>query len=383
MNNDNVEGPRAAWADEIDEAIDIANLVFRKDKDPNIGRLYPLIFSREHPEAVRIITVDGHIVSMMGTVIREMSIFGSLLKVVSIGAVCTHPDHRGKGYATRVLLDSFEMFDEERIDLVLISGGRGLYRRVGCTDVGRFFTFVVSADFTGSKDTDSVSISAVTRESLYDVQRIYESEPVRYLRQMDDLIALWQSGGVMNNDGDILLIRTPTEALAYVAVQRNVVKPENGKTYLNIPEYGGCRQTLLTSVGALSSRYSAESVRFTVSWHDRALIEALRAAGLQGEATNLAGTVKIISASRLTEKLRPRIEELAGRKVAARLSVEDLPGNSARIVLGTDVLELETPEDVAKFFLSFPDENISNNPVRRALTAVLPLPLPWPGLNFQ
>ena len=78
----------------------------------------------------------------------------------SVGSVCTHPDYRERGLATRLVEDALRICEQKEVALMLISGGRGLYRRQGCTDVGEMFKTVLTRQDIKSSAHDSLSQSA-------------------------------------------------------------------------------------------------------------------------------------------------------------------------------------------------------------------------------
>ena len=374
-----IDDPRPAQPDEIQEAVALSNLMFRKDREPNMGRFYPLIFSPEHPEAVRVIKIDGRIVSMIGGVIRDMSILGCVVRCGSIGSVCTHPDLRGRGLATRLQQATVEWFDREGVDIVFVSGGRGLYRRAGFGDVGQFFRYLVPAT-TGST---TAAVGPVTEGALVAMAEIHDSEPVRYIRPMADLTVLWKTGAIRDQPGKILLVKESGKPVAYAGIQIAPRSTDDGKKVLAVQEFGGSRQALFDSTGRIAASFGATHVEFPVSWHDAAFLDILRASGLHGTPSSWPGTCGVLSAGRLWMKLRSRLEARAGKGMTDRVEVVDLAGGGAKLSLGPDCLELPAREQVSKFFLSFPDGTQRDEQVKRALSAALPIPLPWPGLNFQ
>lgn len=63
-----VEGPRTCSDSEIGPTLDFVNLVHRtlKGKEPTAGQDYPYIYQHKNLENVRVIKVDGRIVSSVG-----------------------------------------------------------------------------------------------------------------------------------------------------------------------------------------------------------------------------------------------------------------------------------------------------------------------------
>jgi len=128
-----IEGPRGAEVDELSEVLDLVNLVFRTSRGmkPTMQEEFPLLFNEKNVENLRIIKVDGKIVSHVGIFECDAIIHGCRLKVGMIGAVCTHPDYRGRGFATRLVEDAMSKMRRDGVNIVMISGIRRLYDRAG------------------------------------------------------------------------------------------------------------------------------------------------------------------------------------------------------------------------------------------------------------
>ena len=145
---DGVEGPRAATRDETDELHRLVTDVFGSSEMPGeqVPNEYPLIFRDKDEDSRRVICVDGKIVSYVGLHIRTAVFFGCEITVGSVGGVCTHPAYRGRGLAS-VLMNHCESFMRDAgVDLVIVSGERGLYRRLEYELAGSVNVYRVPAD---------------------------------------------------------------------------------------------------------------------------------------------------------------------------------------------------------------------------------------------
>jgi hypothetical protein len=113
-----VEGPRAARPEEFAAIVDLANLIFRTDlgAPPTMVQDFPLLLTPHTREHLRIVRQDGHPVSHVGICVRTALVAGCRLTIGSIGAVCTHPAARGRGYAALALHDAVPA------DVMIVSG---------------------------------------------------------------------------------------------------------------------------------------------------------------------------------------------------------------------------------------------------------------------
>ena len=105
-----MEGPRALRADELESLRELVDEVFRKNSPRSMFDDYPQLFNQGNLHRLRVCVDDGKVVTHIGYTERFASILGCTVKVGCIGAVATHPDYRGRGLATRTLLDVFEKF---------------------------------------------------------------------------------------------------------------------------------------------------------------------------------------------------------------------------------------------------------------------------------
>src|SRR6266542_3139602 len=97
----------ACRPDELFELVDLMNRVFRGGRPGDMGEEYPLVFEAENSEHLRVARAEGgKLVSHVGICIRDSSLLGAPVRVASIGAVGTDPEHRGKGLASALMADA-------------------------------------------------------------------------------------------------------------------------------------------------------------------------------------------------------------------------------------------------------------------------------------
>ncbi|HDS74168.1 MAG TPA: GNAT family N-acetyltransferase, partial [Firmicutes bacterium] len=120
-----IRGPRALCLDEFKSLHRLQDTVFRPGPNTSMFDEFPTLFSPENRERLRVISVDGEIVSAICYQIRPAIIYGVTLAVASLGAVCTYESYRGHGFATQLLDDTFAAARKEGADVMLISGQRG------------------------------------------------------------------------------------------------------------------------------------------------------------------------------------------------------------------------------------------------------------------
>jgi predicted N-acetyltransferase YhbS len=122
---------RALREDEIEESIEHVSFVFGKPGHLRF-RHHMTDDSTFTPEQSRVCVVDGRIVSYVRVSDRPIHIGFAVVRMGGVGAVTTHPDHRGRGYSTAVLWDAVRYMEREGYDLsMLFTGIPRHYARLG------------------------------------------------------------------------------------------------------------------------------------------------------------------------------------------------------------------------------------------------------------
>jgi GNAT superfamily N-acetyltransferase len=83
----------------------------------------------------------------MGLVPGLIRVGLACLRLYSFGSVCSHPDHRGKGYAGLLLEQALNHIDRADASLLLVSEDRSLYRRAGCLPFGSVKRYEITSNF--------------------------------------------------------------------------------------------------------------------------------------------------------------------------------------------------------------------------------------------
>jgi GNAT superfamily N-acetyltransferase len=150
--------------------------------------------------------LDGRVVSYAEVKPYTLRYGRVKLRVGGVGGVCTHPDHRGHGYASAVLQDSLAYMAEQGIHLALLNGVRGYYDRFGFSPVWPKYAFEVPAA-EAARLQPELRLREPTMQDIPFMARLYQkhwegrvafirspetwmwrvfSEEWRYIRVVDD-----------------------------------------------------------------------------------------------------------------------------------------------------------------------------------------------------
>ena len=148
------DGMRSLHPDEFGSLCELVGTVFR----PGLAEEYPHFYTPAHAGEMRVVVVDGRVVSHIGALRRNASLFGCTARASSLGGVATYEEHRGSGYATALFEDTMRVCREDGVDFMLVSGYRKMYHRFGCRYVGRDWNFSLTAERAGDFDDDDVEL---------------------------------------------------------------------------------------------------------------------------------------------------------------------------------------------------------------------------------
>jgi predicted N-acetyltransferase YhbS len=370
-----LEGPVACRPEDLPSLIEMANRVFRGGGEGDMGREYPLVFDEANLEHLRIFRDGSRVVSHVGLCIRDASILGHGLRVVSVGAVSTDPGYRGRGMATALMEDSVAHARSLGCSLMLISGGRGLYRRMGAVDAPVFERYTVKADATPSV-SGAYRMGEAGPDDLAALACLYQAEPVRFHRSVDDWAKLLRAGMLMNHPMDLFVAWQNADLVAYACVQ----KPDAGSDspVPRVLEYAGSRAAIRLMLPWIARRYRAEQVVLVAMPADASLPTILRSEGVAPERQGFAGTIRLIDVPAFFQAIAGYLEERLGGSVPEVDAAED------RVTFrrGADAVTWDGPAQVTSMVFTGLPEDANQSAVQRALRGAFPLPLLWYGLNY-
>ena len=392
------DGPRALRDNEWDQLNHVVGTVFRT----TMFQEYPQLFNAANQKNLRVVADDGKLVCHVGMTERPASLLGCRIDVASIGAVATLNEYRGKGYASAAFQDACDVAAQDGIDVMLISGGRGLYLRAGCRVVGLDHDFHL--DEAAASKLASVrppggggfTFAPLTSEHIAEMRALYVAEPVRYIRRFEDWQMALECGVVMNTASDFWGVRLGDVLVAYVIVNRpaKARRREGDPTYARVVELAGQRAAILASLPELRRHYGTEQIRIHAQGSDPVLARVLRlTTGVEGSESGFSGTLRAINFPQLMERCRPLLAERIGEAAAGDLAFEadNAPGSAEggfTIRRGAEAVRVGDLGSLAVFLFGARKPAETDSPptgdesLLRDLRASLPLPVPWYGISY-
>jgi len=376
------EGPRAAKLNELPAVVQLVNDVFLAGLDvpPVLGDFFPQLYNENSLENLLVIFEDGKPISHLGMWEGELLMYGCLLKVGMIGCVCTHKDHRGRGYASALMRDAFSKMRKDGVDLVLVTGFRDLYRRMDCVEAGRVYIYRIQAGKMSLKDS-KIKIIPYSEGNIYDLVKVYQKEPVRYLRTLGDFRLLVERG--LHCKDIFLKTFIAVERgnpLAYISV--GLVPDEKE---IRIFEYAGSAEAVLHLTEDIFRTTRVKSLELTVPFQDWELLCLLERNGFKRPPSEAQVSTAIINPESFLKKIDPYLKERTGQQ--APFEVARTPTGKLRLKFQKQEAEIDERAFTLLFFGTPQIVRDKNQPKTEleqtlGLCEILPLPTPTYGLNY-
>lgn len=383
-----MEGPRGLKEGELQSAALLANAIFRRNSPYKMEEEFPLLFSKENLDNMRAFIDAGKVVSLVGMSIKDAVIMGCRIRTVSIGAVCTHPEYRNRGLATKLMEEAMKRARENGAELMLISGGRGLYRRLGCINAGIFKSFFVTRGHLGQTDVGGLSLRKYEEGDVVDLVKLHQSEPIRFVRPREDFSTLLAAKRLCDRISETYVISKDGKVVAYVCVQL----PKDRDRPLVIMELAGSRALILSKLRDLMDEVDTGSAIIETPSADIGLECLLLATGAKQSTRGFMGTVKLIDAKSFLERIDPYMTEILGTGSRRDLTVAYRPNppelkfeyKGQRFgVSGTERITAFIFGSLEGQLRMKPDKMMESAPeLGELLATVFPMPLVDYGLNY-
>lgn len=355
----------------MEEVINLINFIFRTGRGElphTMEKEFPLLLSHKNRENMRIIKDDQKIVSVVNFLPQKILIEGVPISVGSIGAVCTHPDHRGRGYSSKVLKDVEKRMKETGVNLCLISSTRNLYKNWGASEVKNCRRYRISAGLPNLK----FNVREYGKGDILSLKKIYNSQGTRYLRQGTYFETLIDSG---------------TFPFGETSYKRYVLEDENGlrgyiilkKTNerIEVKEAAGDKREIFDSLVFLGNQLGGNEIEYILPQGEMA------PAGYLGEEGYLSGTLKVIDLKGFMEELKPYFKQYLPAEEVDFFKAEEA-GGKYKLILGSEKLEIQSHNELLKLIFEKKGDKKNKGKLEKFIDTVFPLPFPWTeNLNYQ
>lgn len=233
----------------------------------------------------------------------DIETLGIRIGWAAFGNVCTHPEWRGKGIGSRLMSLCHRALRREGVDALYISGGRGLYTRIGATPAGDLRTVVIRetpSTWGGGLRILSAPVAADRLAARHG------REPIRYIRSVAELRSVLATG--FTHDVPVRSFALGT-AVAVVGPEWGTPVRRGGAVVAH--DVAGGPVDIVRLLRAVRARLGARRLSVPVpAWN----AERLSALGGTPKPSGVPGTILVLDPRRLLSKVRPFLPHGEWRK---------------------------------------------------------------------
>lgn len=388
------EGPRLVRREETVDSVKLLNLCFG---GPAIVNEEEILAGFVVPRrgGTYALFHGGKPVSQIGVFHDRLKMFDGTIQTGSIGGVCTRPDFRNLGLASRLLEHCAQQLKKEGATLMLISGTRGVYTRAGNVPHGKFIYFAVKPTGENKKyASDDLVIRRATSADSVLCSRLYQAEPVHFVRHKSAFEnALRHPMESAYLHANPWIVELAGQAVAYLLLGLPYDQNESSGIR-HVSEYAGSRAALAQAIKRIVTKDSLQMVHWSVAWQDQELIQLLTDDGNEGSPVPLYGhTLRILNFPHFMKGLRPMLDAHLDAKLLRGLRFEqsgpllgDQGGDRYAIVRGRDRLELDGAA-MTRLVMGNSDTQAeaihATGVLDEVVSTLFPLPSFLPGLNYH
>jgi ribosomal protein S18 acetylase RimI-like enzyme len=381
-----MEGPRACRREELDALRILENTVFRTNGGSCMFREFPTLFHESNCDRLRVCVEDGRPVSVIAYVSRTVVIFGNTFTVGSLGAVATYEEHRGKGLATALLDDTFEHMKSDGVDVVFISGQRGLYQRAGCAIAGHEMRYSIDGSALAAADNKGISVAEATDDDIPELIALHQMEPARFVRspwewqQFLSVFRITPSGATPPyGTRSFWVFRKQNRIVAYGAIS---IEGEKTNPSAYVQEFAGDRGAVLGGLAALGSELGLKHVRGPYLPEDGELTGLLQSLGVVPQLSSIGGHRMSLLTTDILRRYDPWITERVGGNIVGELGLKQI-GDTWFLTNGKTQISIGNLENANSVLWGDAAKDLEASSQDRELwQTLLPLPFLLSGMNY-
>ncbi|MBX7256821.1 MAG: GNAT family N-acetyltransferase [Candidatus Hydrogenedentes bacterium] len=365
-------GPRPVRVEELPSLRALVNSVFLPDSANDMFQFFPQLFNEQNCGNLLVFEEAGRVISHVGRTQRWASLAGSLVQVACIGAVSTYPEYRNQHLASTLLQSACDQAIAAGVDFMMISGGLGMYRRVGAADVGRDHRVSLRLDDARRLPREDLSIAPFSESDIEFCERAYARKSARFVRTRDDWEWFLRSRSCMTHIADLWVVRVDDVPCAYIASY----KPADDSEVF-VVEHAGDETAVAGALWNVAVQSGADSIGIHVQAEEPYLRQRLVDAGGRPETNHSMGTLLLLNIPQLIERMRPWFETRIGMKAAHDLRVTQ-DGEAVTFSVCGESCTVSGKAAAAEFIFGNHDRAMPDGLLGR----VFPIPGLWYGLNY-
>ena len=396
------DGPRLIRREDLSASRRLSRICFSDLPDPAQEEEDAPLEADFEPQQTYLFAHQERPVSQISIFHTPLRMLDGLIHVGFIGGVCTHPDYRGYRLASRLMEHCTRRLVQDGAGLMMISGGRGLYTRLGNVPTGKYAGFNLRSELLPPPPA-SIRLRKVQPSDAALCSRMYQAEPAHFTRALAAFQHAFQPHA-LGFHAEEWLVELEGQPVAYLLLSipwDYLSKPDAGVR--RICEYAGSRVALAGAFAAALAQPGIREIQAPIPWQDVDLIHLLRQAAGRPQWIPLEEhTLRIINFPALMAGLRPYLRASLSPALLRGLRFEQSgpllagdgegtccisSGNGRNRGRGRSVLELSTAA-MTNLVMGDPEHSLGEGPaltgaLAEIIPALFPLPSFLPGLDYH
>jgi GNAT superfamily N-acetyltransferase len=350
---------------EYEQAIRLADKVFRDEEHKSMGEAFPQVFSRELNQSYGVF-IKNELVSYIGLVPLVIHLGDAEIQAYSIGAVCTDPDHRKKGFASMLLDRVFTHVQSADASILFVSGSLPMYIKAGCSFYGKLYKYEINkGDLLG---TEGYLVRELSPFDWFYLRKLLQARPVYFEQSIYDFSVLYKAAGfasIHKMKHKIVVAESENEIKGFVVLAVPNSLLGSGDQLARVIEWGGEPQAIQTIL-VNSFQCGIKSLKCSFPIHEKEINKLLNS--LEKTDAPYPGTIKITNLDMLLKQAEPFFR--------GKVKIVDDDNSGKKLIFNQKSIILDNVS-LEKLILQG-DPNLDGY-----LNDIFPIPLPFPeGLNY-
>ncbi|MFP5108729.1 GNAT family N-acetyltransferase [Neobacillus sp. C211] len=350
---------------EYEQAIRLADKVFRDEEHKSMGEAFPQVFSRELNQSYGAF-INDELVSYIGLVPSIIHLGDAEIQAYSIGAVCTHPNHRKKGYASLLLDKILTHVQRSEASILFVSGNLPMYLKAGCSYYGKLNKYEINkGDLLG---TEGYLVRELSPFDWFYLRKLLHARPVYVEQSIYDFSVLYKAAGfasIHKMKHKILVAESENAIKGFVVLAVPNSSLGSGDQLARVIEWGGEPQAIQTIL-VNSFQCGIKSLKCSFPMHEKEINKLLNS--LEKTDAPYPGTIKITNLDLLLNQAEPFFR--------GKVKIVDVDNSSKKLIFNQKSIILDN--------ISLEKLILQGDPkLDGYLNDIFPIPLPFPeGLNY-
>lgn len=347
------------------QAIRLADKVFRDEEHKSMGEAFPQVFSPELNQSYGVF-IKNELVSYIGLVPSVIHLGDAEIQAYSIGAVCTDPDHRKKGFASMLLDRVFTHVQRADASILFVSGSLPMYIKAGCSFYGKLYKYEINKG--DLLVTEGYTVRELSSFDWFYLRKLLHSRPVYFEQSIYDFSVLYKAAGfasIHKMKHKILVAESENQIKGFVVFAVPNSSLGSGDQPARVIEWGGEPQAIQTIL-ANSFQCGIKSLKCSFPIHEKEINKLLNS--LEKTDAPFPGTIKITNLDLLLKQAEPFFR--------GKVKIVDVDNSSKKLIYNQKSVILDNAS-LEKLILQ------GNPTLDGYLNDIFPIPLPFPeGINY-